>query len=325
MLTPPAGPSSLEMVPALGALEPPKCEELLKRNDVGRLAFSFQDRVGIIPVHYVYDAGWIYGRTEPEWKLIPILRNRRVAFEVDEIQGMFSWQSVIVHGSFYLIEPDAGETEQAAQDTALRLLRRIMPTVLGKADPVPFRNQLFRISAAEVSGRFAKLGGTRIEAPLGRTHDVGATPKADVQLQATVLGAISRTFPAATSRIHVDAFDGIVALTGFTDAAADRSAIEREILALADVQAVVQQIETDTPTGMHPTPADIARQAIRELDANPGSSASNDVKVVVEHDWLRAEGTAPTQEARAEVIRRLRNVRGTRGVVDRIHVGPRPA
>lgn len=307
------------MAPALGSLDPRRCEDLLRRNDVGRLAFTMQDRVGIVPVHYAYDEGWIYGRTEPEGKLVPILRNRRVAFEVDEIEGMFSWESVVVHGSLYLIEADASEQEKAAYDKALRLLRRILPTTLGKADPVPFRDQLFRISVSEMSGRFATLGGTRIEPRPERTHDDGASPEADVLLRAEAVDAIARAFPAAVSRIHLDAFDGIVALTGLAETAAERSAIEREILGVGDVRAVVQQLETGSPTERHPAPIDLARDAIRELNVGtPG--ASKDVKVIVEHDWLRAEGMTSTEDAKTDAIRRLKNVKGARGVIDRIHV-----
>lgn len=312
-------PSSLDMAPALGTLEADKCEELLKRQDVGRLAFALQDRVGIVPVHYVYDEGWIYGRTEPEGKLVPILRNRRVAFEVDEIHGMFSWQSVVVHGSLYLIEPDAGEKEKAAHDKAVQLLRRMLPTTLGKADPVPFRDQLFRIAVSEITGRFATLGGTRIKASGMRSSDNGASPEADVLLRGEVVGAISKAFPATAPRIRIDAFDGIIALTGVAETPAERSAIEREILGVENVRAVVQQLETQFPTEQHPAPAELARNAIRELKASLGVASGN-VKLVVEHEWLRLEGTAATQEERADVIRRLRTIKGARGIIDRIHV-----
>ncbi len=307
------------MAPALGTLEAGKCEELLKRQDVGRLAFALQDRVGIVPVHYVYDEGWIYGRTEPEGKLVPILRNRRVAFEVDEIHGMFSWQSVVVHGSLYLIEPDAGEKEKAAHDKAVQLLRRILPTTLGKADPVPFRDQFFRIAVSEITGRFATLGGTRIKASGMRSSDNGASPEADVLLRGEVVGAISKAFPATAPRIRIDAFDGIIALTGVAETPTERSAIEREILGVENVRAVVQQLETQFPIEQHPAPAELARNAIRELKASLGVASGN-VKLVVEHEWLRLEGTAATQEERADVIRRLRTIKGARGIIDRIHV-----
>ena len=87
--------SSVESVPALRTLDHRECELVLARNEVGRLAYTLHDRVNIVPIHYVYEEGWIYGRTEPGGKLVEILRNRRVAFEVDEHEGVFSWSSVV--------------------------------------------------------------------------------------------------------------------------------------------------------------------------------------------------------------------------------------
>ena len=75
-------------------------EKLLKRICVGRLAFAFHDRVDIIPIHYVYSAPWIYGRTSRGAKLLTLEHNPWCAFEVDEIRGPFDWQSVIVKGPF---------------------------------------------------------------------------------------------------------------------------------------------------------------------------------------------------------------------------------
>ncbi|HEV2131694.1 MAG TPA: pyridoxamine 5'-phosphate oxidase family protein, partial [Longimicrobiaceae bacterium] len=63
---------------------------VLRRNHVGRIAFSWRDRVDIQPIHYVFVGGWIYGRTTPGAKLTAVSHNRWVAFEVDEIEEMFA-------------------------------------------------------------------------------------------------------------------------------------------------------------------------------------------------------------------------------------------
>ncbi|MEO7823333.1 MAG: pyridoxamine 5'-phosphate oxidase family protein [Gemmatimonadaceae bacterium] len=78
--------SSLQLIPALGILEPAECEALLKRTVIGRLAFTLHDRVSIVPISYVYDEGWIYGRTEPAEKLVPILRNEAIR-RLREVRG----------------------------------------------------------------------------------------------------------------------------------------------------------------------------------------------------------------------------------------------
>lgn len=132
---------------------------LLDRNHVGRIAYSMHDRVGVQPIHYVYADGWLYCRTSRGTKLGTIMKNRWVAFEVDEVTSPFEWQSAVVHGGAYVLEPD--EISPAAHhswERALELLRRLVPGTLGAEDPTPERDVVFRIAVQEVSGRIALPG-----------------------------------------------------------------------------------------------------------------------------------------------------------------------
>lgn len=310
--------SSLDFAPSLGNLDRKQCEAVLTRNVVGRLAFSLHDRVSIVPVHFVYSEGWIYGRTSPGGKLLDIVRNRRVAFEVDEDEGFFSWRSVVVHGSLYLVDPDRSAGERQAYAIALEHLRRVLPTSLGDADPVPFRTQLFRIQVTEISGRSSSLGGKKIPPTASNTTDYQSNPAQDATISAAVRAAIAEAC-AQPGRIHVDVFDEIVALSGNVETPGEKSAIERAVLDLSDVRAVVQQVETVFPSHQQKSPPELARDALRELRGD-STIANADVKLVVEHDWLRAEGSAETRASKVEVLRRLRGVRGVRGVIDRIVV-----
>ena len=312
-------PTSPDIVPALGVLGRAQCEAVLHRNVVGRLGFTLHDRVNITPVHFAYQEGWIYGRTQPCGKLLPILRNRRVAFEVDEHQDLFDWNSVVVHGPLYLIEPETSQTEETTYAIALRLLRRILPSTFSDTDPVPFRNQLFRIQVSEISGRFSEHGGSSIPARNAPIRDERATPEADAALRASALLAVNHVLPSTASQVQVDAFDGVIVLTGVVESPLDRIALEREVLRARNVRAVVQQIETAAPEQRRPEPPEVARAAIRQLDAGSPLTGAN-IKVVIEHEWVRVEGTVATSELRDEVIRRLRNVDGSRGVIDRVHV-----
>ena len=54
---------TIESRPTVRALRGDEAQALLVRNRVGRIAFSQQDRVDVEPIHYVYDAPWIFGRT----------------------------------------------------------------------------------------------------------------------------------------------------------------------------------------------------------------------------------------------------------------------
>lgn len=122
---------------------------------MGRMAFSFRDRVDIEPLHYVFRDGWLYGRTSPGSKLQTLRHNPWVAFEVDEIDGVFDWRSVVVHGALYFLAPDAMTAERSTWDRGIALLRRVIPDTLRPSDPVAFRTVVFRIRAAEMTGRSA--------------------------------------------------------------------------------------------------------------------------------------------------------------------------
>jgi len=135
------------------------CIELLRRNHVGRIAFTFHDRVDVEPISYVFADDWLYGRTSPGTKLTTVRHHPWVAFEVDEIEGRFDWRSVVVHGAMYLLEPDGGDREREMYTTAIELLRQVDAEVLGPGDPTPFRTTIFRIHADDMVGRVASTTG----------------------------------------------------------------------------------------------------------------------------------------------------------------------
>ena len=133
-----------------------ECERFLARHHVCRIAYTFRDRVDIEPVHYVYEDGWIYGRTEPGAKLTTLAHHRWVAVEVDEIDGLFSWRSVVAHGAFYLLDANGNTESRELYGHAVSLLRRLVPGTFQADDPVPFRRIVFRISVDEMRGRAAR-------------------------------------------------------------------------------------------------------------------------------------------------------------------------
>jgi len=309
--------------PLFSQLDRKACEAILSRNSVGRIAFALHDRVNIVPIHYVYASGWIYGRTAGAGKLREILRNRRIAFEVDEHWQLFEWRSVVVHGPFYLIRPGTGAADRKLYARAVSLIRELMPTALTDADPVPFRDQLFRIRAAEISGRASGPTGGKI--PVARSDWIvpePGDPESDAVLCNRVEAKLADLSPSTRSRVHVDAFDGVIALTGLTEDAGERAAVEAAVLGVPGVQALVQQLETVFPPHEQPAPAEIAREALRQLNVSPHITDPG-IKIVEEHGWLRLEGFANSRKTRDDVLRRLRTVKGARGVIDKLRIlGP---
>ena len=131
---------------------------LLDNHQVGRLAFTFHDRVDIEPISYRFDDGWLYARTAPGTKLTVVRHNPWVAFEVDEVESRFDWRSVVIHGTIYFLDPSGGDRDREAYATALKVLRAVDGDVLTAADPAPHRTTLFRIHADEIIGRASRTG-----------------------------------------------------------------------------------------------------------------------------------------------------------------------
>jgi uncharacterized protein len=146
--------------PRIRELTRVEMEAILARNNVGRIAYSFQDRVDIEPISYVYANGWVYCRTSHGVKLEMMEHHRWVAFEVDEVRGVFDWQSVVVRGATYVLNADSPDDERNAFAPGLALLKQLVPGTLEGDDPVPFRQVVFRIHLDEVTGREAKSGGS---------------------------------------------------------------------------------------------------------------------------------------------------------------------
>ena len=146
-------------MPTFRDLSDTECQAVLNRHHVGRLALSHKDRVEIVPIHYVHDDGWIYGRTAAGTKIEIATHNRWVAFEVDEVDGLFDWRSVVAKGGLYILRKDGSEQEQALYDKGLKMIRRLVPDALTPNDPVPERALLFRIHLDELTGREASTRG----------------------------------------------------------------------------------------------------------------------------------------------------------------------
>jgi uncharacterized protein len=141
-------------------------EEIISRNNVGRIAFAFHDRVDIQPIHYVYERGWLYGRTSEGEKIATLHHNQWVAFEIDEIKDIFEWRSVVIHGSFWRIHPLGSPHAEEVWAKAAELVSKLVPGALTERDPVGFRQVLFRIAVSDVRGReaqrrFGASGDTR--------------------------------------------------------------------------------------------------------------------------------------------------------------------
>jgi nitroimidazol reductase NimA-like FMN-containing flavoprotein (pyridoxamine 5'-phosphate oxidase superfamily) len=146
----------------LGNLSEEEVENLLKRQVVGRIACHADGAIYLVPTNYIYDGTSIISHSALGKKIEMMRKNPEVCFEVEEIQSIFRWQTVIAWGRFEEIT-DPQERGRAMQG----LIHKIMPLV---SDPAqhPFHaisvNEydietkieliLFKIVLTNKTGRF---------------------------------------------------------------------------------------------------------------------------------------------------------------------------
>lgn len=138
------------------ALDSERMNELLTRHHVGRMAFSLHDRLSIVLANYLFSDGWIYSRMEMGSELVTLLHNRWVAFEVDEVEGLYDWRTVSINGSVQFLSDGPTAIEAREFKTATDLVQSVVPSVFTPADPMPSRAQLFRIHVDEMVGSEAR-------------------------------------------------------------------------------------------------------------------------------------------------------------------------
>jgi nitroimidazol reductase NimA-like FMN-containing flavoprotein (pyridoxamine 5'-phosphate oxidase superfamily) len=111
----------------LGILNDQQIESLLRSELIGRLGCHAQGTTYIVPVSYFFDGKLIYGYTKEGLKTELIKENPSVCFQVDRIENMANWQSVIVQGEFQILKGNKVEP-------ALQLLtNRMMPFKTGES------------------------------------------------------------------------------------------------------------------------------------------------------------------------------------------------
>jgi hypothetical protein len=148
----------------LGTLNARQIDQVLRSEVLGHLGCFHEGRVYVVPVSYVYDGECIYGHSANGMKLRMMRANPQVCFQVDHIENLANWVSVIVWGEFEEVEGDA-------EKEAMRLfLERMEPLQVSETALSPHRapaeipaldlqGQLmvfYRIKVTERSGRFEK-------------------------------------------------------------------------------------------------------------------------------------------------------------------------
>jgi uncharacterized protein len=144
----------------IGHLNSAQIDQLLFENMLGRIGCSDEGKVYVVPTNYVFDGKSIIAHTLPGEKIMIMRKNPEVCFEVDEVQDLLHWKSVIAWGTYQEIR-DERERYNAMKlfvDKMIRL-KMSMPEhskdvtdITGKTGTS--RSIVYRIILHEKTGRF---------------------------------------------------------------------------------------------------------------------------------------------------------------------------
>jgi nitroimidazol reductase NimA-like FMN-containing flavoprotein (pyridoxamine 5'-phosphate oxidase superfamily) len=147
----------------LGKLTSTQINNILSSQSVCRLACTDGKKPYVVPVTYAYDGKFIYGQTQEGTKLNILRKNPHVCLQMDIMNSMNNWQSVMVQGTFE-------ELKNKAADTAREYLFSKVLTLMTSSTIHNFEHEnaskvddsnriktiMYRIKIKEVTGRFER-------------------------------------------------------------------------------------------------------------------------------------------------------------------------
>ncbi len=146
-----------------GALSAEEVEDLLRGELIGRLGCHYDDTTYVVPISYIYEDNCIIAHSTEGMKIEIMRMNPSVCFEVDHIENLGNWKSVITWGKFIEIK-DSEERKEAVK----KLYKRVFPAVVSEKvklnDRWPFEpgddedipGVLFNIHLYKKTGRFER-------------------------------------------------------------------------------------------------------------------------------------------------------------------------
>lgn len=147
-----------------GNLTSVEIEHLLNQERVGHLGCCAHGQLYVVPITYAYDGACVYGYTREGRKLSAMRENPAVCFEVERINDLMNWQSVIAWGTFEeLSGDDAAKAEVLIRDQTMPVTAGAPIALLhgmggwGTHDATWQTPVRYRIHLTRKSGRFERL------------------------------------------------------------------------------------------------------------------------------------------------------------------------
>lgn len=149
----------------LGQLTADEIEQLLSSEITGRIGCHADERTYVVPITYAYQSGNVYCHSAEGQKIRMMRKNPDVCFEVDRVEDIGNWKSVVANGRFQELG-GRGALEamdvfiarfaaiERAQDPPSSYVLRASEAESPRADGRPI--VLFRIRLIEKTGRFER-------------------------------------------------------------------------------------------------------------------------------------------------------------------------
>lgn len=140
----------------LGKLTQKQIDGVLRASTIGRIGATADGTTYVVPITYVYDGDSVYGHSVLGQKIRMMRRNPEVCFEVEDVDDMANWRSVIAHGRYEELTGDLAVA--AAKLIAARIGPLTTSETAGPSGRGPRRGThvAYRIRLLERTGRFEK-------------------------------------------------------------------------------------------------------------------------------------------------------------------------
>jgi nitroimidazol reductase NimA-like FMN-containing flavoprotein (pyridoxamine 5'-phosphate oxidase superfamily) len=148
----------------LGELTHRQIDLVLHSQMIGRIGCYINEKVFITPVTYVYHKGYIYAHSKDGHKVQTMRRNPKVCFQVDAIENMRNWRSVLIWGEYEELIKDADQLSgmeiMADRLAPFIISETVSPTNNFSKSPLVVEKGkkavVYRIKIMEKRGRFEK-------------------------------------------------------------------------------------------------------------------------------------------------------------------------
>jgi uncharacterized protein len=149
----------------LGSLTPDEIEKLVASEFTGRIGCHAEGRTYVVPITYAYQSGIVYCHSAEGQKIRMMRKNPDVCFEVDRVDDVGNWKSVVASGRY---EELGGRGALDAMDVLIARFAAIEraqddhPSYLLRASEAESARAdgreivLFRIRLIDKTGRFER-------------------------------------------------------------------------------------------------------------------------------------------------------------------------